>query len=254
MTNISKPPQVLAQSEQLNASPLNSAQQGTQRKDPIVIAMAFGQEVTLTGAMLGLPPLSNAQAAEGVLTLLAPLPSGVVITGLQSKGEAQVLTIQDLLDGKVKVSITETDVIIDLNLSLDDGVNPPLELAVQITTAQEGQNQPPQPASSDATPAQHSPQQSAAPEPIYQQDPAETAAIPYVITNPGEDNEIDLTGDATSYVINAGAGSDEIKPGSGDDIINGGLGVVPPVKPLIISTTPSSFSESASVHQKHPPE
>ena len=97
MTNISKPPQVLAQSEQLNASPLNSAQQSTQRKDPIVIAMAFGQEVTLTGEMLGLPPLSDAQAAEGVLTLLDPLPSGVVITGLQSKGEAQVLTIQTLM-------------------------------------------------------------------------------------------------------------------------------------------------------------
>ena len=152
MTNISKPPQVLAQSEQLNASPLNSAQQSTQRKDPIVIAMAFGQEVTLTGEMLGLPPLSDAQAAEGVLTLLAPLPSGVVITGLQSKGEAQVLTIQDLLDGKVKLSITETDVIIDLNLSLDDGVNPPLELAVQITTAQEGQNQPLQSRSISKTP------------------------------------------------------------------------------------------------------
>lgn len=53
MTNISKAPQVLAQSEQLNASPLNSAQHSSQRKDFIVIAMAFGQEVTLTGEMLG---------------------------------------------------------------------------------------------------------------------------------------------------------------------------------------------------------
>ena len=100
----------------------------------IIIPIQMGLEITLSADHLNLPTPS-VDIENITFTLMARVPSGVVLTGLKPQADVAAFTYQDLIDGKVTVSITDPMAIIDLRLSLDDGQNPPLEMAIEIISS-----------------------------------------------------------------------------------------------------------------------
>jgi len=229
MTSLSKAPHLLSSSAASNQSSQNSdpnvasfiedewrAFLTASISISIVITVPLGHEITLSADHLNLPTPS-VYVENITFTLIAPMPSGVVLTGLKPEGDVAVFTYQDLIDGKVTVSVTDPMAIIDLRLSLDDGQNPPLEMTVEII--------PPEAMASQSSQADFQAEAQAIPQSNNQdQTDANAGRTVYIHSNPERSNVIDLTGDTTSYYINGEDGHDRIKSGSGDDVINGGLG------------------------------
>ena len=168
----------------------------------IVDKFEVGKAVTLTLDHLNIEQI-DATDPKKVIYKISNLPQGLIVTGGTEKNGVISFTHQDLIEGKIALTIIDPDQIDGMTLDI---IHAEIQALQKDSLNSDGLAQ-----DNFASQNSSAPLKSILPEDYNQPDPE-------------KNNEINLSEIPDGYRINGGKGDDIIIIGSGDDIVDGGEG------------------------------